>query len=141
MSHAYESTTNATVDKSGIMRAFNKHFFDFLDDIITVFPENVEVAAARESFETIKHANPHAIIKAWYKFVVVKYGEQLAAGDLDYFLNKDYAEDLTKVRNSDKVMQVIDMIREPLKNMGETNRSMTLKYLINLCKLATVYSA
>lgn len=136
----YETHAQSSVDKTGIMRAFNKHFFDFLDDIIRVFPENVEIAAARESFETIRRANPTAIIKAWYKFVCVKYGDQLMAGDLDYFLNKDYSEDLANLRNSNKVIEIIDTLREPLKNMGDTNRAMSLKYLVNLCKLGVMYN-
>ncbi len=135
----YETHQQTTVDKTGIMRAFNKHFFDFIDDIIRVFPENVEIAAARDSFETIRRANPTAIIKAWYKFVATKYGDRLMAGDLDYFLEKDYSEDLANLRNSNKVIEIIDTLREPLKNMGEVNRAMSLKYLMNLCKLSGVY--
>lgn len=134
-----QTSNSSTVDKTGIMRAFNKHFFDFVDDIIRVFPENVEIAAARDSFETIRRANPTAIIKAWYKFVTTKYGDRLMAGDLDYFLEKDYSEDLANLRNSNKVIEIIDTLREPLKNMGETNRAMSLKYLMNLCKLSGVY--
>lgn len=136
----YETQTQSSVDKTAIMRAFNKHFFDFLDDIIRVFPDNVEIAAARDSFETIRRANPTAIIKAWYKFVCVKYGVQLMAGDLDYFLDKDYSEDLANMRNSNKVIEIIDTLREPLKNMGEVNRAMSLKYLTNLCKMGTMYN-
>jgi len=136
-----QSQSQSTVDKTGIMRAFNKHFFDFVNDVISVFPENVEIAAARDSFETIRRANPTAIIKAWHKFVAVKYGDRLGSGDLDYFLEKDYSEDLANLRNSNKVIEIIDTLREPLKNMGDANRAMSLKYLQNLCKLAGIYSA
>ena len=134
-----EYETKTSVDKTGIMRAFNKHFFDFIDDIILVVPENVEIAAARDSFETIRRANPTAIIKAWNKFVAQKYGDRLIGGDLEYFLEKDYSEDLANLRNSNKVIEIIDTLREPLKHMGDTNQAMSLKYLINLCKLSNIY--
>jgi hypothetical protein len=132
-------TERHTVDKTGIMRGFNKHFFDFIDDIIVVFPDNVEISAARDSFETIRRANPTAIIKAWNKFVAQKYGDRLMSGDLEYFLEKDYSEDLSNLRNSNKVIQIIDTLREPLKHMGDANRAMSLKYLVNLCKLSVLY--
>ena len=134
-----EYETKTSIDKTGIMRAFNKHFFDFIDDIILVVPENVEIAAARDSFETIRRANPTAIIKAWNKFVAQKYGDRLIGGDLAYFLEKDYSEDLANLRNSNKVIEIIDTLREPLKHMGDSNRAMSLKYLINLCKLSNIY--
>jgi hypothetical protein len=140
MEYENEKQTHTTVDKTGIMRGFNKHFFDFIDDIIVVFPENVEISAARESFETIRRANPTAIIKAWTKFVAQKYGERLMSGDLEYFLEKDYSEDLSNLRNSNKVIQIIDTLREPLKYMGDSNRAMSLKYLVNLCKLSVLYN-
>jgi len=133
-------TERHTVDKTGIMRGFNKHFFDFIDDIIVVFPDNVEISAARDSFETIRRANPTAIIKAWNKFVAQKYGDRLMSGDLEYFLEKDYSEDLSNLRNSNKVIQIIDTLREPLKHMGDANRAMSLKYLVNLCKLSVLYN-
>ena len=134
-----EYETKTSIDKTGIMRAFNKHFFDFIDDIILVVPENVEIAAARDSFETIRRANPTAIIKAWNKFVAQKYGDRLIGGDLSYFLEKDYSEDLANLRNSNKVIEIIDTLREPLKHMGDANQAMSLKYLINLCKLSNIY--
>ena len=134
-----QTQTQTTIDKTGIMRAFNKHFFDFVDDVIRVFPENIELSTARESFETFRRANPTAIIKAWNKFVAQKYGDRLMAGDLDYFLEKDYSEDLANLRNSNKVIEIIDTLREPLKNMGDSNREMSLKYLTNLCKLSVMY--
>ena len=139
MSVAYESSTAPKMEKSAIMKAFNKHFFDFIDDIITIFPENVEVIAARDSIELLKRANPHVIVKAWYSFVFSKYSEYFYRGDLEYFLNKDYKDDLVDVQNSNKVLEVIGVIRDHLKNMGDVNREKTLKYLINLCKLCAIY--
>jgi hypothetical protein len=38
-------------DKSTILKTFNTHFFDFLDDIISIFPENTDIKTARKSFD------------------------------------------------------------------------------------------
>jgi len=45
-------------DKSTLLRAFNTQFFDFLKDIMTIFPENQDIKLANTSFETNKKYNP-----------------------------------------------------------------------------------
>lgn len=127
-------------DKTTLMRAFNKHFFDFLDDIISIFPENSDIAIAKTSFETIKRANPSAIIKAWYNFVYKRYKDVIEGGDITFFFDKDYGSDLANLSNSNEIMKTIDKIREPIRSMSDTNRQHSMKYIQNLSKLSLMYS-
>ena len=46
-----------------------------------------------------------------------------------FFIDKDYANDLTKTGNSDQIMQSIDRLREPVKNMNPENQKKTMKYI------------
>jgi hypothetical protein len=130
-------TTN--LDKSTTLRAFNKHFFDFLEDIITIYPEKKEIANAKTSFEIIKRANPTAIIKAWNKHVYNKYKDVIDAGDITFFFEKDYSKDLEKLSNAEKIMNTINSIREPISQMDDTNKGHCAKYIQNLSKLSTIY--
>jgi hypothetical protein len=41
-------------DKVTIQRAFNAHFFELMDDIISIYPNNVEITSAKDSFALIK---------------------------------------------------------------------------------------
>ena len=41
-------------DKASVSKAFNKHFFEFLEDILVVFPDNTEIKYAKKSFEYTK---------------------------------------------------------------------------------------
>ena len=142
MSVAYERTTPAmSVDKSTLLKTFNKHFFDFLDDMIRIFPENEDLGAARGSFETFRKANHTIIVKVWYSYVTVPYQPVIDAGDISFFYEKDYSQDLANVNNNGKVMEVIDTLREPLRNMGVSNQQHATKYIQNLCKLSKLYSA
>jgi hypothetical protein len=127
-------------DKSTIIRAFNTHFFDFLDDIIGIFPTNNEIAVARNSFETIKKANPTAILKAWYKHVYTPYKEVIDKGDVMFFFEKDYGSDLAMLKNSNEIMNMIDKVREPLLSMNEVNTKHSAKYIQNLSQLSIVYN-
>ncbi len=141
MGYSTESSecVSHSVDKTVVMREFNKNFFQFLEEILFVFPDNEEIQVAQNSFETIKRANPSAIIKAWYKFVYIPYNSQLEQGDLDYFLQKDYSEDLENLKNSNRVMQVIDALRTPLSGMSPSNKQTSVEYLKTLCKLSALY--
>jgi len=127
-------------DKSTIIRAFNTHFFDFLDDVISIFPTNNEIAVARNSFETIKKANPTAILKAWYKHVYMPYKEVIDKGDVTFFFEKDYGSDLAMLKNSNEIMNIIDKVREPLLSMNEVNKKHSAKYIQNLSQLSIVYN-
>jgi hypothetical protein len=129
----------SNLDKSTTLRAFNKHFFDFLEDIITIYPEKREIVNAKTSFEIIKRANPTAIVKAWNKHVYNKYKDVIDAGDITFFFEKDYNNDLTYMSNAGEIMKAIDKIREPVRNMSDESKSHTMKYIQNLCKLSGVY--
>jgi len=127
-------------DKSSILRAFNTHLFDFIDDIICIFPENNDLVIAKTSFDTIKKANPTAIIKAWVKFVYIPYKNVIDNGDISFFFDKDYSDDLSNLSNSNKILNIIDTLRMPIKEMGDSNKEHTTKYIQNLSKLSMMYN-
>ena len=70
-------------NKSNISKGFNKHFFDFLNDISSVHPNNSDIKYAITSFETIKKLNVTAIIKVWYKNVYGPYQTEIDSGNID----------------------------------------------------------
>jgi hypothetical protein len=126
-------------DKSTILRAFNKHFFEFLDDVSAVYPENMDIKYAKTSFETITKLNPTSIIKVWYYFIYSPYKDIIDAGNLDFFFNKDYSDDLSYLKNTDKIIAIINTLRDPMKSMSDENKAHCAEYLQNLNKLSMVY--
>jgi hypothetical protein len=126
-------------NKSTILKTFNSHFFEFIDDVIRIFPENKEIKQARTSFEMIKTANPTSIVKAWYKFVYSPYITVIEAGDVTFFFDKDYSGDINHLANSNEIMRVIDTIREPVRSMTDVEHGFTMKYIQNLSKLSGIY--
>lgn len=129
------SNANANANSS-ITSIFNNHFLEFLDDIQNVFPDDVDIKAAKNSIVTIRKANPKLLIKIWTKYVVLPYQKEIADGNINFFISKDYSSDLVKTDNSNKIMDVIDRLREPIKLMSEENQQKTMKYIQNLSKLA-----
>ena len=127
-------------DKNSLLRAFNSHFFDFLNDIISILPDNLEIATAKTSFELIKRANPTVIVKAWYTYVYFPYIDTINAGNIQFFFEKDYGGDLKYMVNSNEIMNIIDKIRGPIKSMNETNQAHSVKYIQNLSKISNLYN-
>ena len=126
--------------KTTILRAFNTHFFEFVDDLVRIFPEKQDIAVARSTFEWFKKANPTSILKAWHFFVYEPYKEVIHQGDITFFFHKDYAQDLTYLKNSNEIIKIIDTLREPVSKMNEENQAHSMKYMQNLSKLADAYT-
>ena len=128
------------MDKSSLLKAFNTHFFEFVDDVIGIFPDRDELATTRKTFEMIRHANPTAILKVWHSQVYLPYSEPIELGNLDFFFTKNYEDDVSHLANSREIMRVIDTLRAPIQSMSETNRAHTLKYIQNLSTLSKLWS-
>jgi|UniRef100_A0A6C0HE23 hypothetical protein len=126
---------------STILTAFNDHFMEFLDDIIRVFPNDSDILASKNSVALIRKANPRLVIQIWNSNVVGKYRAVIEEGNIDFFINKDYSDDLVQAENSRKIIEVIDRIRNPVKMMTPEDQAKTMKYIQNLTKLSTIYAS
>lgn len=129
------------MSSQNILTAFNDHFVEFISDVQSVFPENADVLTAKNSLMMIRKANPKMIIKIWKSNIVDKYKSQIEKGDISFFIEKDYSSDLSKAEYSDKIMEGIDRLRKPIKDMAPENRDKTMKYIQNLTKLCILYEA
>jgi hypothetical protein len=121
---------------SNFVTIFNDHFNEFVNDIQSVFPDDADILTAKNALLAIRKANPKLIVRIWIKYVYNPYKEQIESGNIAFFLVKDYANDLARNDNSDKIMESIDRLRSPIKNMSPENQAKTMKYIQNLSKLA-----
>ena len=121
---------------SNILSAFNDHFVEFISDIQLVFPDDVDLLTAKNSLIMIRKANPKMIIKIWKSHIVDKYTKQIEDGDLTFFMDKDYSNDIS---GNEKIMEGINRMREPIKNMSKDNQDKSMKYIQNLTKLCAIY--
>jgi hypothetical protein len=129
-----------SLNKANILTVFNNHFIEFIEDIVSIFPSNVDLVTVKNFFLLIRKTNPRLLISVFYTHVVLKYQIYINNGSLDYFIEKDYQEDLNQNNNSDKIISAINRLREPIKLMDEKNKLNTIKYLQNLCKLSSSYN-
>ena len=125
---------------NNIHSIFNNHFTDFLDDIQSVFPDDVDIAKAKNTVATMRKANPKLLIKFWRVYVAEPYSNQIEQNNIDFFITKDYSQDLSQNDNSKNIMSIIDRLRQPVKSMSIENQTKTMKYIQNLSKLSMGYN-
>jgi len=121
---------------TNFLSVFNDHFSEFIDDIQSVFPNDIDILTAKNSLLAVRKANPKLLVRIWLKYVVIPYQTEIESGDIEFFINKDYATDLSRTGNPDKIMEAIDRIRNPVKQMSDDAQGKSMKYIQNLSKLA-----
>lgn len=128
------------MDKSNILKTFNDHFVDFVEDIQNVFPNDPDILASKTALLAIRKANPRLIIKIWNEHIVSKYKDHIMNGDLSFFIDKDYSADLSDMDSASSIVKKINVLREPIRNMGSENQEKCMKYIQNLTKLSQLYN-
>ena len=124
-------------DKSIILKAFLNQITDFVEDVQSVFPDNEDSDSAKTALYLLKKTNPRMLLSTWITFIAEPYGAQIEQGDIGFFLDKDYTQDLEYMGNA--VMQKVDTFRKPVREMGAENQAKTMKYIQNITKLAILH--
>lgn len=130
------NTADATIGKSFIVKGFNKHFDEFIEDVQSVFPEDDEVKTMKNLLYLFKKTNPRLILEYWNAYISIPYKEPIENGDISFFVNKDYSADVTM---TDGISSFIERLRGYVKNMAADNQSKSMKYIQNLCNLTKLY--
>ena len=66
--------------------------------------------------------------------------DEIEKGNIAYFLEKDYAQDIQHVSDVKGVVDAINKIRNPINEMGEKNQQTSMQYILNLSRLSKLYS-
>jgi len=130
------------MDKTQILTAFNDHFIQFVEDIQLVFPDNTDIASVSLALGKLRKANPRLLIMSFKEHVVSGYRKEIEKGDINFFINNDYQNDLNNigVSSSNKILEKIDCLRGPVRDMNKSEQDKVIKYLQNLLKLSDMYA-
>lgn len=120
-----------------ILKVFCNQIQDFIEDVERVLPDDKDIRRARTAIEALKKANPKLLIMGWKTHVADKYGETIMAGNVNFFLEKDYTED---VSGDGSILEAINRLKDPIRSIDESNMAKVIKYIQNLTQLSTMYS-
>tara|TARA_R110002074_G_scaffold325600_1_gene495906 strand:- start:819 stop:1208 length:390 start_codon:yes stop_codon:yes gene_type:complete len=129
------------MNKADILSGFNNHLNEFFNDVVIIFPDNLDIKVAQTSLSTMRKANPRLIVSIWKEHIVNKYEKEINEGNIDFFLQKDYNNDLNSADNASTILEKINSLKEPIRNMGQDNLTKTITYIQNLTKLCNLYHA
>ena len=124
-----------------VLKAFNSHLLEFLDDIIQVFPKDIDLKATRLFLYGMTKAKPNSIIKIWKLHIIGPYKTQIARGNFSFFIEKDYTEDVGAgiEGNKNELLASINQMRIKIRDMEDINKQKSMKYIQNLTKLCNLY--
>lgn len=131
-----ETAANDNIDKSFIIKGFNKHFDEFIEDIQVIFPQDDEVKTMKSLLFLFKKTNPRLVLEYWNTFIRIPYQKPIENGDISFFINKDYSVDVTM---TDNISNFIERLKGYVKDMTEENQKKSMKYIQNLCSLTKLY--
>jgi hypothetical protein len=130
------------MDKDKLLTIFNKQFKEFVEDISRVFPENQDLLTLKLAISQILNITPKMIYKGYKKHLIDLYRTEIEKGDITFFIDKDYKGDLNKLGASNNIiLDKIDSLREPIRNMDPNEQAKVVKYMQNMMKLSDMYEA
>jgi hypothetical protein len=101
-------------------KIFNDLFFKLVNTVKDYFPSDPTINAAEKSLTAIRKMNPTLIYRVWVYYVDTPYKNEIQGSNIDFFVNKDYSEDLKDYTHDFKtISDAIDRFREPIKNMDK----------------------
>ena len=121
------------MQKRDIITAFNIQFMELWDDVVRVFPNDKEIRAARLVMKGVIHVSHTKIYRTFKESVYSLYNDKISRGDLDYFLNKKYDDDVQALDAS--ILSKIDALRGPIRRMNSKDKEIFTQYMQNLCRL------
>jgi hypothetical protein len=128
-------------NNSIVLKSFIKHLEEWFKYITTTYkPKDTRFVKCKVFFEGIKMANPKLLIMVWKNNITVPYKEQIYTGDIEFFLNKDYTEDLSDDYKTETVDTAISDLRFTIRTMEVEHIIESVKYMQNLCKLSELYN-
>ena len=127
------------MDKTQILRAFNDHFIELIEDIERVFPENKDIKTLKSALNKARKANPRMVLTIVKSQILSKYREKIETNDLSFFIEKDYSNDLSQAKNGSIIINKLEQIRGSIRDMEDSEKEKVLKYLKNLVRLSDLY--
>lgn len=125
------------MNNSLVLSTFVKQLEECVADISLEYSKDERFIKCKRYMDGIKRANPSILIKTWKKLITDKYEEQINSGDIEYFLAKDYSNDVSEYNST--IDTTIQDFRKIMRDMSDENKKVTFKYVQNLCKLSNLY--
>lgn len=122
--------------KDVLVRTFNDIFNEILTFVRELHPDNPHIIAGHTSFRRAISLNYTLLISQWYKWVYTPYKDNMETDGLDFFFAKEYHHDLDGMSNAGVILNTIEQLRDPLREMAPEHKTIIQTKLTHLNKLS-----
>ena len=122
-----------------LLKAFNNHLIEFIEDLIRIYPEDLDIKTSNTFVKIILKVNPKLIINYYHSNISIPYKKQINEFDIAFFINKDYNDVLGEEWKTNKIHATMERWRNVLKNSTLDTQKKAMKYFNNLSKLSQLY--
>lgn len=126
------------MSKALYLDTFNKHILEFINDILVLYPNDKDIISSKRYLGTLTFVNKTFLIKTWYANSK-KFKNEIQDGNITFFLNRTYDDDINKAYNTDYSNYLIKRVKEIVKELESDNLQKAIKYIQNLTKLSCLY--
>ena len=144
------------MDKSDVLQIFNQQFKEFVENISESFPKNTIISKMKTALNLLIVVKPNLVYKGVKKFVIDMYRNEIDSGDITFFIDKDYKQDLSKASGSESflktineyatvdsdsnsILEKIEALKGPVRERNHAEQPNVMKYIQNLMKLSDLY--
>lgn len=126
------------MSKALFLDTFNNHILEFINDILVLYPNDTDIISSKRYLGTLTFVNKTYLIKTWY-VSSNKFKDAIQDGNISFFLNRKYDDDINKAYNKDYSDYLIKRVKEIVKELESDNLQKAIKYIQNLTKLSCLY--
>lgn len=118
-----------------IVAAFNTLLDQFMTELSRLFPHDNQLRTYHTFANGMAAVQPSSLVK-YFKTTVLPYKSQIAARDAQFFLRKDYTEEMA-THGSDVLESM--RLKDLWRTMSDQSKQTTFEYLQKLVSLAELH--
>lgn len=116
---------------------FNRLYFDFIQFIKIHLEDDPNFKTFYRKNILMKEVNPKYFISTWNERITKLYYEQISKYNIDFFLNKDYTNDVKG--ESNLLMVYIIKFKQAYDTLEESIKTTFVNFIVNLTHLSFLY--
>ena len=117
---------------------FNKLYFEFIQFIKLHLEDDPNFKSFYRKNTIMRDVNPKYFISTWNTRITKLYYEQIRLRNIDFFLNKDYNDDLNNAE-SNLLMVYINKFKKAYDTLNEEIKTTFVNFIVNLTHLSFLY--
>ena len=114
------------------LKAFTTQLDKFFNELCEMFPEDKNIAMAKDTLFFVKKTNPRKLLE-FFKYYFYQYETKILQKDESFFLERNYDNDLSDYVKS---LNAVTNLKQYWKNLSEQTKNSIWLYLIVLLKLS-----